>query len=207
MAILIAVLLAFSMTASMILIPSAHAHSPAWNIPTYAYIWAYPNPVGVGQTMNIYMWLDPVYGAAGGTTATVGTNGYTASAALLANDYRFENYKLTITNTATGAVTTQSFPVCQDSTSNQITTFTPTATGTYNLTFNYAGQVYGAGGDGYAKSVLVGDNYLPSSATTTVTVQTTTIPGATTGEPLPSAFWESQYSVKTVTGTRLRPTG
>ena len=190
MAILIAVLLAFSMTASMIMIPSAHAHSPAWNIPTYAYIWAYPNPVGVGQTMNIYMWLDPVYGAAGGTTATVGTNGYTASAALLANDYRFHNYALTIT-APDGTKTTQSFPVVADSTSNQITTFTPSATGTYNLTFTYGGQVYGAGGDGYAKSVLVGDSYLPSSASTTVTVQSTTIPGATTGEPLPSAFWES----------------
>ena len=51
------------------LIPNANAHTPAWNIPTYAYIVAAPNPIGVGQTVHIYMWLDAVYGAAGGTTA------------------------------------------------------------------------------------------------------------------------------------------
>ncbi len=39
------------------------------NIPTYAYINASPNPIGVGQTAHVYMWLDAVYGVAGGTTA------------------------------------------------------------------------------------------------------------------------------------------
>src|SRR5208337_5299576 len=106
MAILIAVILTFSMTASMTLIPSANAHSPAWKIPTYAYINAAPNPIGVGQTLLVYMWLDMVFGAAGGTVATTGTNGYTASAALLSNDYRFHNYELTI-KAPDGTVTTQ----------------------------------------------------------------------------------------------------
>ena len=75
MTILIAAFLMFSMAASTILIPSANAHSPPWQIPTYAYIVASPNPIGVGQTIQVYMWLDEVYGAAGGTTAAVGTNG------------------------------------------------------------------------------------------------------------------------------------
>ena len=51
------------------LIPNASAHTPAWNIPTYAYIFAAPDPIGVGQTTHVYMWLDEVFGAAG--TATV----------------------------------------------------------------------------------------------------------------------------------------
>src|ERR1039458_8196248 len=97
MAIMITLLLTTSMSAMLLLQPTS-AHTPAWQIPTYAYINAAPNPIGVGQTLLVYMWLDSVYGAAGRTTAAVGTNGATASAALLANNYRFENYKLTITS-------------------------------------------------------------------------------------------------------------
>ena len=62
-----------SLTFSMTLFPNACAHSPTWSIPTYAYINAEPNPIGVGQSMIIYMWLDPVYGDAitgGGTRSS-----------------------------------------------------------------------------------------------------------------------------------------
>jgi hypothetical protein len=187
-AITISIFFILSMTASMMLMPNANAHSPPWNIPTYAYIMAFPNPIGVGQTINVYMWLDSVYGAAGGTSAAVGTNGYTASAALLANDYRFHNYKLTVT-APDGANTTTTFAVVSDPTSSQETQFTPTTVGTYTLTFNFPGQVYGANGDGYSVSALVGDTYLPSSASTTLTVQSTPITAATTSEPLPTTYW------------------
>ena len=118
MAIMIAAILTISMGASMMLVPNASAHSPPWNIPTYAYIIAAPNPVGVGQTAHIYMWLDAVYGAAGGSTAAIGTNASTASAALTANNYRFQNYKLTIT-APDGTVTTQTFATISDPTSSQ----------------------------------------------------------------------------------------
>src|SRR5208282_4832638 len=129
LAILIAAILTISIGASTTLMPNASAHTPAWQIPTFAYIFAEPNPIGVGQTIQVYMWLDPVYGAAGGTVATVGTNGYTASTALLANDYRFDNYKLTIT-APSGAVSTESWAVVTDPTSSQETSFTPSAAGT-----------------------------------------------------------------------------
>jgi hypothetical protein len=97
LAISIAILLTITMVSSMILMPDVYAHGPGlappndvpWNIPTYAYIVAAPSPIGVGQTAHVYMWLDCVYGAAGGTTAAVPTNGSTASAGLLANSYRF----------------------------------------------------------------------------------------------------------------------
>ena len=49
-AISIVILLTISMAASMILIPTANAHSPPWQIPTYAYVTAGPTPIGVGQT-------------------------------------------------------------------------------------------------------------------------------------------------------------
>lgn len=176
------------MSASLTLLPNAKASTT--DIPTYAYISAYPNPIGVGQTMEIYCWLDCVYGAAGGTSAVNPMNASTCSAALLANTYRFENYKLTIT-APDGSVTTDNFPVVTDSTSNQVVSFTPSATGTYTLNFTYPGQVYGANGNGYEKSPIYGDYYEPSAASETITVQSAPIPPATTGEPLPTAFWES----------------
>ncbi len=49
--------------------------------------------------------------------------------------------------------------------------FTPTQVGTYKFDFSFPGQVYGANGNGYEKSVLIGDTYLPSSASTTLDVQ------------------------------------
>ena len=54
-AITIALFFILSMTASLILIPNANAHTPAWQIPTYAYINVAPNPVGVNQSVSIDM--------------------------------------------------------------------------------------------------------------------------------------------------------
>ena len=59
-AIAIAIFLMFSMSASVMLIPNASAHTPAWQIPTYAYITVTPNPVGLSQSVFIDMWLDKV---------------------------------------------------------------------------------------------------------------------------------------------------
>ncbi|HUK85596.1 MAG TPA: hypothetical protein VLU95_07025, partial [Candidatus Acidoferrum sp.] len=155
LAITIAILLTISMGTSITLIPNASAHGPGqggtpWNIPTYAYIVAAPNPIGVGQTVHIYMWLDTVYGAAGGTVASTGTNASTVSAALFANSYRFHNYNLTIT-APDGTVKTTIYPIVVDSTSSQYTLLTPDQVGTYTLQFSFPGQVYGANGDGYEK--------------------------------------------------------
>ena len=176
------------MTATVAFLPTTRAHSPAWSIPTYAYINAGPSPIGVGQQAHVYMWLDAVYGAAGGTTATTPTNGSTASAGLLANNYRFHNYKLTIT-APDGTVSTQTFAVISDTTSNQYTKFTPTQVGTYKFDFSFPGQVYGENGNGYEKSVLIGDSYLPSNASTTLVVQQNQIADPINSYPLPDAYW------------------
>jgi outer membrane protein assembly factor BamB len=189
----LALLLAISMSASMILIPNTTAHSPPWQIPTYAKITAAPSPIGVGQTAHVYMWLDPVYGGAagpiaGGTLPANPANGSTASAALLSNNWRFKNYNLT-TIAPDGTVSNQVFATISDPTSSQYVTFTPDQVGTYTFMFNYPGQVYGADGNGYEKSVLFGDMYLPSNATTTLVVQQDPIPSAITSYPLPAEYW------------------
>jgi len=190
-AFVIAIFFTLSMIVSITTAPNANAHTPPWNIPTYAYIYALPNPIGVGQTIQVYMWLDPVYGASGGSAASVGTNGMTASAALMSNTYRFQNYHLTITDPG-GHVTTQTFPIIQDSTSSQEYAFTATEVGTYSFNFSYPGQVYGANGNGYSGSVMINDTYLPSNvASTTLTVLSSPIALPSLSSPLPNAYWES----------------
>jgi hypothetical protein len=178
-AIAIAIFLMLSMSASMTLIPNASAHTPAWNIPTYAYVWASPNPVGVNQTVSIYMWL---------------TNYYYGSEE--GNGYDFHNYELTIT-APNGAVTTQTFAVITDPTSNQHTDFVPSQVGKYTLNFTYPGQVYNNGPALYSVAMFAppepnpyfNDTFLPSSASTTFTVQTTPLPAPLSGAPLPTAYW------------------
>ena len=186
-AVAIAIFLMLSMIVSTMLVQTSSAHDPGWQIPTQAYIIAAPDPVGVGQTAHIYMWLTAVFGAAGGTTASVGTNASTASASLLGNNYRFHNYKLTIT-APDGTNTTQTFDVISDTTSSQFVQYTPSQTGTYTFTFNFPGQAY-AQYEHYEKSVLINDTYLPSSASTTLVVQSDPIPPAISSYPLPTAYW------------------
>jgi len=49
LAIIIATILVTSMAITLVDLPSANAHTPPWQLTTYAYIYAAPNPVGVGQ--------------------------------------------------------------------------------------------------------------------------------------------------------------
>ena len=166
---MIAILLTVSMSASTMLIPNANAHTPAWGVPTFAHIYAATNPIGVGQNAKLYLFLTPTYA----DTAVT-------------NNYRFHNYKLVIT-APNGAETTQTYETVQDTTSNQYANFTPDQVGTYTLTFIYPGQNV----NDYphsATSAYINDTYLPSNATTTLTVQQDQIASLPTS-PLPSEFW------------------
>ncbi len=119
---ILALLLIVTIGASIAFTPNATAHTPAWDIPTFAHIFVSINPIGVGQTTHIYLFLTPTY-----------------ADTLMTNNYRFHNYKLTIT-APDGEVTTKTFETVEDTTSNQGYSFTPTQVGTYNLTFDYPGQ-------------------------------------------------------------------
>ena len=186
-AIAICILLMLSMSASMMLIPMASTHTPAWQIPTYATIFIAPDPIGVGQSVTVYMWVLPVFGAVGGTSAIIGTTGYTSSAALTSNNYRFHNYQCVITS-PDGTTEKKTFSVIMDTTSNQAFFYTPTQVGTYSFNFTFPGQDYDQY-EHYAGSIAVNDTYLPSSAVTTLTVQEQPISSAESSTPLPSAYW------------------
>jgi len=157
------------MSASIILIPSASAHTPPWTIPTFAHIYVANDPIGVGQKATVYLFLTPTYADTS-----------------MANDYRFHNYKLTIT-APDGKVTEQNFATVVDTTSNQGTTFVPDQLGTYTLKFDFPGQKV----NDYSHSPTsqyTNDTYMASSASTTLTVQQEPI-SEIPYPPLPSEYW------------------
>jgi outer membrane protein assembly factor BamB len=182
LAILIAILLTVSMAASLSQIPNASAHDPPQALTTNAYIAALPNPVGVGQSTLIYMWLNRVYGY-----YPVGEPAGSINYAAVNNNYRFHNYKLTITD-PNGENTTKTWETIQDTTSSQSYSFTPTIVGTYQFTFDFPGQTITTS-NGSPISVAVNDTYLPSTATTTLTVQQDPITTYPDSYPLPQEYW------------------
>jgi hypothetical protein len=107
-AILAILLLTTSMSATLMLTQTVTAHTPPWTIVSYAYLVASPNPVGMGQSTAIVMWID---------TPMVG--------ATVTNDIRRHDYTLTIT-TPSGHVETKHWDIVTDSTSVQYLQYTPT---------------------------------------------------------------------------------
>lgn len=164
LAILISTILVISIGASMIAVPTAQAHTPIYEIKTYAYINVAPNPIGVGQPVHVIMWLDKV------------PNGATST-----NSIRFHNYNLAITK-PDGSKETIIFDVCTDPTSAQFYAYTPTTTGNYTFDFSFPGQTYTWSGD------YQNDTYTASSATTSLTVQEEQIT-VITSYPLPTEYW------------------
>jgi len=166
----IAIFFIFSMSASMMLMPTAKA---ALSIPDFAYISVSTNPVGTGQSVEIIMWLNQViFNAAFG------------------NNIRFANYMLTIT-APDGTVQQQTFTTVADPTSAQDYDFTPTQVGTYTLNFSFPGQTYNFP----ITFTMFGSNapyegayYEPAQASTTLTVQSTPVASYPV-TPLPTSYW------------------
>jgi hypothetical protein len=173
----ITILLLLAMIIPLASLPISTAHTPAWQIPTYAYLETPINPVGVGQTAYVYMWLDK-----------------TISGALMAsNNVRFHNFKLTIT-APDGSVSTKTWDIVQDTTSSQSYIFSPDQVGTYNFTFDFPGQVYtyntvNTPGLAATSAVYENDTYLASSATCTLTVTQEPTTSASGGIPMPIEYW------------------
>lgn len=169
---LLTTLLMLTLTVTLVTVPIAAAHEPAWTIPTYAYINVAPDPIGVGQTCLIVFWL----------------NQLPPSAAGLGGD-RWRN--LTIDVAKPDGTKTTLGPFSSDPVGSCYTQFTPDQTGTYTLTFNFPGQVaslYGPTGIAGSPSAYINDTYSPSSATTTLTVQAAKVENPP-DYPLPTNYW------------------
>jgi outer membrane protein assembly factor BamB len=165
-----ALFLMLTIAVTIVASPAANAHDPTWTIVSYAYLQAGPNPVGVGQTVLILMWVDgPMPGAT------------------LANDIRRHDYTLTIT-APNGDKETKNWPVVADPTSTQFIRYTPTQVGTYTLEFDYPGQTYTWNATG-SQRTWTNDVFTPANATYLLTVQEELLPPPTSSYPLPSEYW------------------
>ena len=172
MAIFIAAILTISMGASMI-IPNTGAHTPPWSVPTYSFLSVSPNPIGVGQQVNVNFWvnLPPP----------------TASA-----QYGDRWHNMTVTVTKPDGTTTTLGPFTSDATGGTFTTYTPAVTGNYTFQMKFGGETLA--GLNTANGLpstdpSVGDYFQPSTSNSyTLNVQQDPISFAPV-IPLPSNYW------------------
>ncbi len=113
-AIAIAIFLTLSMAASTMLIPTTSAHTPAYQIKTYAEITTLPDTVGVGQRIWIYAFL--------GNAPLPGST--------IANTYRFHNYTVTVTD-PNGIITIFHYDTVIDTTGVQFITISSNRSRSY----------------------------------------------------------------------------
>jgi outer membrane protein assembly factor BamB len=171
-AIATAIFLSASIALAIIPFNFASAHTPQWQIPTFAHIFAAPNPIGVGQTTYIDMFL---------------ANAPFDPATAVTNTYRYRNYILTIT-APDGSTNTTTFDYISDPTANQAFSYTPTQVGTYTLNFTFPGQAVTISNDS-PTSAYINDSYLSSSASATLIVQQEPISLGISSYPLPTEYW------------------
>jgi len=168
----IALLLMLTIAATLVVLPVANAHTPKWDIPTWAYLSVTPNPVGVDQTALVVMWLTLVPPTASG----VGGDRW--------RGFTIEVTKPDGTKEALG-------PFTSDPVGSTWTLYTPDQIGTYSFVFKFPGQVlsrYGPTGIVGGTSAYENDTFLSSSATASLTVQQAPIAPVPI-YPLPTEYW------------------
>jgi outer membrane protein assembly factor BamB len=173
MAILIATILTISMTASLSTTQNTfgQVYPPkGTHIPTYAYLNVAPNPVGVGQTVNVNFFL--------------------------ATPMETVEYAVNMTVRMTqpdGTVKTLG-PFTSDLTGGSFTNVVPDQVGTYSFQFFYGGQTLGTNSPW---SGLIND---PSESTVvTLTVQEEPVqPKTYPFTPLPTSYWQTPVTAQNV---------
>ncbi len=174
---IIAMFLLASFAISLVALPNTNAHTPPQSITPFAYIDVAPSPIGVGQTVNIYTWIN-----------------WLAPGASTANDVRWKDYTIDITtpdNTTSRII----IPIVIDSTSSAYTPFTPTQVGTYSFVFTFPAQKYtrnqaNTPGLSSAAAAYENDTFLEAkSKITKLIVQQDPIPQPLSSYPLPTEYW------------------
>ena len=170
MAIIIASILMMSMGVSSMLMSNVNAHTPTWQVTTYAYINVAPNPSGLGQTVNVGFWIQIPPPTASGAVGD-----------------RWHNLTVTVTH-PDGTKETLG-PFTTDDTGGTHTDYTPNQVGNYTFVMTFGGQIL-TGENGAAKNnEYIGDYFLPStSPSVTLSVQQQPVPQIST-VPLPTSYW------------------
>ena len=133
--------------------------------------------------MPVVVWLDKI-----------------PDGALITNNIRFHNYKVVIT-APDGTTETVNWETVTDTTSSAYTTFTPDQIGTYTFNFTFPGQKYTDYTYNTA-SAFVNDTYMPSTASTTLTVQEEPALKRRHNTPTNRVLVKTYRRTKTQTGTK-----
>ena len=170
----IILILTLTIAATLVASPIVSAHDPPLNIPSYAYVSVTPNPIGVGQSVLITMWLNI------NPPTAVGQDGD-----------RWDGFTIEVTK-PDGTRDTLG-PMTSDPVGAAWVEYTPTQTGTYNIRFTFPGDtitgepVPPANPRGLE---FIGDYIEPSNAETTLTVQDPIEAWPETPLPDRNEYWE-----------------
>jgi hypothetical protein len=177
---LFALFLMFAMTFSLVALPAANAHTPAWKIPTYAYINVAPDPVGVGQAVNVGFWLNQPPPTASGPYGD-----------------RWTNMTVTVTHPDGSKENLGSFT--SDDTGGTHTSYVPTDTGTYTFQMVFSGETLAGNNPSPGPTnAYIGDYFEPSTSNVvTLTVQQEPAVGVPTA-PLPTNYWQNPINAMNV---------
>jgi len=172
MATTIAIFLMLTITATLVALPIANAHTPAWTIPTNAYVTVAPNPIGLGQYTTIVVWVDRYSPTSGGGAGQ-----------------RWDGFKIDITKPDGTKVTIGPFK-CGSDVGSDYRAYTPDQLGTYTIVFSWPGETAVATPGFPSNSPNIGDWYAGStSAPAYLIVQQEPIT-EWQEPPLPSGYWQ-----------------
>ncbi|MCW4003691.1 MAG: PQQ-binding-like beta-propeller repeat protein [Candidatus Bathyarchaeota archaeon] len=168
--------LVLTIAITLFALPIANAHTPAWTIPTYAFLSVSPNPVGVDQTVYITFWLDKVPPTAQG-------------------DWGMMWHNMTVTVTKPDGNTEILGPLSSAATGGAWTQYVPTQVGTYKFVGHFPGQTV-ALENPYPYGMLqnldfINDTYTASTSNIVeITVQEEPIESSYQASPLPTDYWQ-----------------
>lgn len=170
-----AVLVPMLVSSAFLAISTANARTPPIDVPTYAYMQAYPNPIGVNQPMYLFGWLDKVPPTASGIYGD-----------------RWENLSIEITKP--DGSTEKLTSITSDPVGTVFQIYTPNQVGTYTFQMSFPGQTLAGSNPAPSQtdisrtSVFIGDYFMPSiSNKISVTVQNEPIQSTYT--PVPTDYW------------------
>jgi hypothetical protein len=177
--ILAIVITAILMCATLAILPSVNAKDSNAVIPTYAFLNAVPNPVGVGQTLFIDMWVDKVPATAGGYYGD-----------------RWVNFTLAVT--LPDGTKTILGPYTSDAAGGTAATYIPNQVGNYTFVFSFPGETLtgdtGNPSHPYPNSQIsnpssIGDVFGGSTASLNVSVSST-LASTLPENALPTNYWQ-----------------
>ena len=164
----IALILALTITVTLLTLPIATAHEPAWTIKSWSYVAVTPNPVGVGQQVQAIFWADSYPRTAAGALG--------------------DRFTFSVHVTEPDGTKETLGPFTSDPVGGSFTVYTPDQVGTYTFVAELHEHLY-TGVPGRETNIFVGDTYLGSqSGPSSLTVQQEPLMNWPASE-LPTEYW------------------